>query len=151
MKKIWRFMAVLMLVSGFTPGYAEIYKWVDEQGRVHYGDVPKEQAETISIKEQGASAEDRATDSERSEYRQRVLRSMQTQRERKQELRQQEREAEQEAKQKCTEARERLADVTGAGSLYRKNAQGERVVFSDEERAQATAQAEAAVNRYCGG
>lgn len=148
--KNWRFVVVLILASGLTPGYAEIYKWVDEEGRVHYGDKPKEQAETISIKDQSPSAEDVPDGSPRREHQQRVLKSMQMERERKQELREQERTAAQEAKQRCAEARERLSDINSAGFLYRKDAQGERVIFTDEERAQATAQAEAAVKRYCG-
>lgn len=148
--KNWRFAVVLALVAVLRPGYAGIYKWVDEQGQVHYGDKPQEQAETISIKDQGLPAEGSLDGAARREHQQRVLKSMQMERERKQELRQQERAAVEEAGQQCAEARQRLLDVTSAGFLYRKDTQGQRVIFTDEERAQATAKAEAAVKRYCG-
>lgn len=149
--KNWRLAVALILVGVFGPGNAEIYKWVDEQGQVHYGDKPQAQAESISVDEgQGEPAKAPAGDSARRERQQRVLKSMQMERERKQALREQERAAAQEAAQRCAEARERLADITGAGFLYRKNAQGERVIFTDAERTQATAQAEAAVEHYCG-
>lgn len=35
-----------LIVCAATPGYAELYKWVDENGRVHYGDrIPPEYAD----------------------------------------------------------------------------------------------------------
>lgn len=145
-----RAMLVMILVFGFSPGQAEVYKWVDEHGRIHYGDKPHENAETVSVKEQTIATESPDDDSTRREYRQRVLKSMQHERERLQEQRAQTREEEQKAQQQCAEARRRLADITNAGFLYQENAQGERMIFTDEQRAQATAQAEAAVKRYCG-
>ena len=146
-----KFAAILILVFGLSPAHAEIYKWVDEQGRVHYGDKPDEQAETIGIKDQTSSTESSSSEAARRKHRQRLLKSMQLERERKQAQREQARTAELEAKQQCTEARQRLSDIASAGFLYRENAQGERMVFTDEERAQVTAQAEAAVKHYCGG
>jgi hypothetical protein len=148
--KDWRFAIILALIGVFRPGYAEIYKWVDEQGRVHYGDKPHAQAETIRVEGQGEPAKAPPDDTARREHQQRVLKSMQMERERKQALRRQARAAEEEAEQRCAEARQKLADINGAGFLYRRNARGERVIFTDEERAQATTQAEAAVKRYCG-
>lgn len=148
--KDWRFAIVLALVGMSGSGYAEIYKWVDEQGRVHYGDKPHAQAESIHVEGQGEPAKAAPDDTARREHQQRVLKSMQMERERKQALRRQVRAAAEEAEQRCAEARQRLADINGAGFLYRKNARGERVILSDEERAQAAAQAEAAVKHDCG-
>lgn len=148
--KNWRLVIALALVGVFGPGNAEIYKWVDEQGQVHYGDKPQAQAESISVEGQGEPAKAPPDDSARRERQQRVLKSMQMERERKQALREQERASAQEAEQRCAEARQRLADISGAGFLYRRNAEGERVIFTDEERAQASEQAEAAVEHYCG-
>ncbi|HEX7028942.1 MAG TPA: DUF4124 domain-containing protein [Gammaproteobacteria bacterium] len=145
-----RATVILILAFGSTPGQAEIYKWVDEHGRIHYGDKPSENAETINVKEETVSTENSDNDVARREYRQRVLKSMQHERERQEEQRAQARAAEQEAKQRCAEARRRLSGITNAGFLYQENAQGERVIFTDEQRAQATAQAQAAVKRYCG-
>lgn len=149
--KNWRLAVVLVLVGLYEPGYAEIYKWVDEQGQVHYGDKPHAQAESMHVEGQEEPANAPPDEAARRERQQRVLKSMQTERERKQALREQARAAAQEAGQRCAEARQRLTEITGAGFLYRKNAEGERVIFTDEERSQATAQAEAAVEHYCGG
>lgn len=38
----------IILVAISTTGYAQLYKWVDDQGKVHYGDSPPEDA---SLKE----------------------------------------------------------------------------------------------------
>lgn len=38
-------IAILPLICS-----AEIYKWTDENGRVHFGDKPKDRAEQLSIK-----------------------------------------------------------------------------------------------------
>lgn len=148
--KSWGFGVVLTLTAVLTSGHAEIYKWVDEQGRVHYGDKPNERAETVGIDDETASVESPVDESARHEHRQRLLQSMQRERERKQGLREQAQAAEADAKWKCAQARGQLADITNAGLLFRRNAQGEREIFTDEERAQATARAEAAVKRYCG-
>jgi hypothetical protein len=146
-----RLFAVLLFTGGLTSGHAEIYKWVDEQGRVHYGDRPNEQAETVDIKDQAPSTESTSDESSRREHRQRLLKSMQQERERKQAQREQAQAAEQEAMRRCANAREQLENIASAGFLYRRNPKGERVIFTDEERARATAQAEAAVKQYCGG
>jgi hypothetical protein len=41
----------LLLLHSATPLSAECYKWVDEQGVVHYADRPQEGAETVKVPE----------------------------------------------------------------------------------------------------
>ena len=46
--KAWLLAALL---SGASTATAEVYKWVDEDGRVHFGDRPQaEDAEAIELK-----------------------------------------------------------------------------------------------------
>ena len=43
-----RLMMILLLTGGCAAANAgEVYKWVDPQGKVHYGDRPKHDAEQI--------------------------------------------------------------------------------------------------------
>ena len=35
---------LLVLLNPVSPAFAEIYKWVDESGKVHFGDKPKDSA-----------------------------------------------------------------------------------------------------------
>lgn len=50
-----RLLGLIMLVS--APAMAEVYKWIDEEGRVHYGDSPHAAATTIEIPAEGASGD----------------------------------------------------------------------------------------------
>ena len=44
-------LALVLLPAFLTPshGYAEIYKWTDENGRVHFGDKPAENVSAESV------------------------------------------------------------------------------------------------------
>ena len=53
MKTNYRLLLIVLLtISGSA--YADLYKWVDEQGRVHYGDKPKSMnnAEQMKLQKQ---------------------------------------------------------------------------------------------------
>jgi glutaredoxin len=43
---------LVFLVAVSLPSFAEIYKWVDESGRVHYGDSPRksDNAEKVTVR-----------------------------------------------------------------------------------------------------
>jgi hypothetical protein len=44
-----RFIVGMMLVLITAALHAAVYKWTDEQGRVHYGDKPVHQAEPVNV------------------------------------------------------------------------------------------------------
>jgi len=52
MKRLKLHLIALLLTVFCTPIHAEIYKWVDENGKVHFSDAPHEEAkaETIEVK-----------------------------------------------------------------------------------------------------
>jgi len=66
MKKITLLISLALLLAGAVT--AAIYKWVDEEGKVHYGDrpTPERQAEQIEIK-QGPSEKEIQQSRERAE------------------------------------------------------------------------------------
>lgn len=43
---------LILVVAGVLPGLAaaQVYRWVDEDGKVHYSDKPVEQAERVNIR-----------------------------------------------------------------------------------------------------
>jgi len=43
-----RHLALLLLIS-CAPGHAEIYKWEDENGKLHFSDSPREEGEAETI------------------------------------------------------------------------------------------------------
>lgn len=117
----------LLLLPGLAT--AEIYRWVDANGQVHFGQRPAAaDAETIEVRPQ-VIERDQAT-------RERQARS-----ERFYEARRQERaeagaqSAERRAKraEECSELRRRLAQVPEGFRYYRSEADGQRSYYSDEE------------------
>ncbi len=122
-----RLLLCLLLLPGLAT--AEIYRWVDAKGQVHFGQRPAGAgAEPVEVRPQVV---------ERDEHtRERLERS-----ERYFEARQQERvmasaaaEARQvQRNQECAELRRSLEQLPEGFSYYRAEANGERSYYSDEQ------------------
>ena len=114
---------------------AEVYKWVDDQGRVHYGDRPAgkqaDKAKPVDIKSSPSSA---APDSGQRDTRQRdsrnVLRSLEeARRERERALREQQEKRQEKRRDqaKCRDMINKLKDIERGGNIwYSLDDQGER-------------------------
>ena len=131
-----------------APAAAQVYKWTDETGRVHYSDTPPTDADATLL-----PIESEATDLEAS------LRE-QVARERELELREQTQadeaeDAEAEAAHRaaveraCIQARARVATIESARRLSRVDADGNRRTYNEEERAAALAEARKQVTEWC--
>jgi glutaredoxin-like YruB-family protein len=57
MKVFGFFLAILVLVLVSKPSSAEIYRWVDEKGVVHYSDSPTQSESEASLKEEVPSSD----------------------------------------------------------------------------------------------
>ena len=128
---------------------AQIYRWVDENGKIHFSDRPQsgQQNEAVEV------------DTRRNSYgggdvleRQRGLLDGYKKEERN-EARQAQKEAQREAQEQrlkrgCLAARDRLKRYQ-SGALYYLNDQGERVYYSEAERAQRIAQYQQQVEQHC--
>jgi hypothetical protein len=86
---------------------------------------------------------------ERMEKQKRLLEAMQTERQNKQKDKQKAEHERQDAAGKCQDSQKLLHSRQNARYLYRQGEDGEKVVFTEEERAQSTAEAEAAVKKWC--
>jgi hypothetical protein len=86
---------------------------------------------------------------ERLQKQKRLLEAMQAERQNKQKDKQKAEHEKQDAAAKCKDAQKLLDDRQNARYLYRKGEDGEQVVFTEEERNQSTAEAEAAVKKWC--
>ncbi len=137
----------LVCISLSVSTAQQAYKWVDEHGQVHYGDKPADgDSQEINIDSPATTA---PVPGSREQYRRRVLQVMSEERLRKKQQRQEAEQKRAEAAKKCADARRELQEIQRAGYLYRTNKQGEREIFTDAERAQAIANVEAAVSKYC--
>ena len=149
---LWPALAACLLLPALAT--AEIYKWVDESGAVHFGDAPPRQDDysEVTIKKS-------LSDREQAEGRARLdkLLSDQEKRERVQhdrEVRESKRLAErqrQEAEraQHCLDARTDLQTLLEARPVYWLNEKGEREYVSDATRPAAIRELRERIRIYC--
>jgi hypothetical protein len=143
--------AVAALTFAASATANEIYKWIDENGNIHYEDRPS-----------GAATEERLSVSygrtDSSAVNNRIQARLDRQSERA-EAKSQAAAAEQEAaenaaaaaeKQRaCESARARLESYLQSRRLYRTDANGERVYLDDSQRQEARQKAEDQVSEFC--
>jgi hypothetical protein len=132
--------------------YAGVYKWVDDDGKVHYGDQPQPSQPSVEINIDDApsvssgSGEDQLT---REEKRERLLQSMEEDRLEKQEQRDKQKALRAQNRQKCNRYRDRMRHYQRANALYRLDRDGNRVYVSDSDRAKSTKKLQVQIDRYC--
>ena len=131
--------------------HAELYKWTDAQGKVHYTDQPptlnsqtvkhsaKGQAETTSKATQSLDAKDQAYQKRRKEAEEARAKA--------------DKEAEQAriARENCDKARKNLSTLQYANAprVYTTNAAGQRIYMDDAARASALANSQKSVSEFC--
>lgn len=125
----------------------EVFKWVDEDGQVHYGDRPQHDAAEVLELDRPPAPDPHLQ--QRQSQRDRLLEVLHQERE---DRRRREAEARAEAaerRERCAEARRQLATYREAAYIYETMADGERRILSGGERQAAEDQAQLAVNRWC--
>ena len=144
----WVLLAGLLWV---LPAAAEIYKWVDAEGQVHYGQRPAgNDAQEMNVKQPEAQ-EPAAGPSmeERRAKQQRLLDSFKRKHAREKAAKQAEKERQAKQHRLCLEAKDRLKGYRQAQYLYRLDQNGKRVPLSDAERAAQTQALEQKVKKNC--
>lgn len=144
-------LALLLLGWTSLASAAGIYKWTDEQGRVHYSEhlpthVPAQEMQLKDVPLVTAPAEDEAG---RRDMEQRLLRAFDEERAQKKAQEQARREEQLTRARRCTQARERVQQYETAGSLYDMDKQGNRRTLNDAERYAAEQWAQQEVVRWC--
>lgn len=140
-------MAILLL--GPQAAARDVYKWIDANGKVHYGDRPDAAvAEKIEVR----VAEPRPDESAaaRDEKTRRLLKQLEQ--ERAEDAEAQARIAEEKAMRRdnCLKARDQLEKYRTASYLYEDAEGKDHRVLTKEERAEAEAAAQTEVDKWCG-
>jgi len=141
------FFSVVMFIP-FGAFAETVYKWVDENGKVHYGDRPGNAGSTQMEVKDSAPAPNPAAEEHR-EKTQKLLDQYADERTEKQEQQAKRKEEEAQRKESCAKAKKQLEQYQTASYLYEKDEKGERRVLSKEERAEAEANAQKAVDHWC--
>jgi hypothetical protein len=139
----------LFVVLAALPAAADVYRWVEKDGRVHFGDRPPPgSAERITVPV--APAPDAGLKHRRLKQR-RLLDAFEEER---QLQGQAAKEAAQEAERRrqfCRQAQHRLRGIEASRRVYELDEHGNRAYrwWDDNEKQQATAEARQAVQQYC--
>ncbi len=128
---------------------AAVYKWTDDQGRVHYTDTPPprqaaQEVRTGKSQEADAEASRKALADRLSESEQRRLQAREAEEKRRQ--------ADEEARRKeenCRHAREQLTRLQGPGNVARIDDRGQPYILGDAERQAAMVEARKRIGEYC--
>lgn len=147
MKNIY--LALLLLIP--FPAQAEIYKWTDEQGNIHYGDKPlTHNVEQLKIDSSPSPSKQNDSEKEsRDEMRQRVTDSLETDRLAKKEAREKKQAERNERRRECNRLRDIQKRYKRAGRLYNLDKKGERVTLSAEQRQKSERRLQQRINKAC--
>lgn len=143
---------LLTLITLTAPSQAEVYRWVDAQGRIHFGDKPpaRQGATSIEIESQPAPAQPAPDAAERRDKQQRLLRAWEEERRQREEQAAEAKHKQERRQRNCHIAKDRLRTYRDAGRLYDLDQAGQRRVLGDTEHRAALKEAEEAVAYWCG-
>ena len=112
---------------------AEVYKWIDENGKVVYGDKPtSSDADKIKIK--SSPVQDPVVQG-RNEKQNKLLNVMQQERDERNDLKKEEKGKKEEQMKICADARKELQEIKDASYLYRETDDPNNPeIITDEER-----------------
>ena len=155
MKASWIFLAMLLAASSAS---AQMYKWVDKDGKVRYGDTPPPGSKTSSVKAPQSGAAAPAPASAASDAKKGPLTAAEQEQEyrkRRQEAEKAGKKAEQEQQassqksESCERTREYLNTLQSGQRIARTNPSGERYYMDENQVAQEVAKAQQAVQQAC--
>jgi len=141
-------LLILTLVTLPVLQAADIYKWTDEQGRVHYGDRP-EGKQVVQISTTSGPAPD-PTQEQRLQQQRQLLNVFEEDRQKLKQARTDEKAARATRQANCDRARTRLAEMQNARFIYVESQDPDNpLVLSERETAKALATAKHDVELWC--
>ncbi len=144
-----RLSAVLVLTLASAFATAEVYKWVDADGNVHYGDRPPAAGvDARSMPPPPAPAED-ADQEQRSLKQRRLLEAFEAERAERDRAEADAAAAKAQRTQKCERARRQLAVLERANIVYTTDESGARAYMSDGERREIATNARVWIGKNC--
>lgn len=148
------FMLVPMLFTGIV--HATTYKWVDEEGKVHFSDNyhPNATIQKLPSSHGPGSTQQQETQDNLHKLLERQQRQLEIHNEERQEAQEKKRAEQQKAeklKKQCLYLRDELKAYQDGYALYRLDEKGERVFLSDEERNKDMEKLSKDIASYCKG
>jgi hypothetical protein len=144
-------LSLTLLISSLSPSYtlAEIYRWIDENGKTQFSDRPvrgKVSSEVTVDTTKNAYGGGEVLNRQRDLLDRYEEQDQQAQKDRQQEA--QDKEKQQQLKSACLGAKDKLTRYERS-LIYTLDDQGERVYYSEEKRAQTIEDYRAGINKNC--
>ncbi|AHL74500.1 hypothetical protein CH92_05095 [Stutzerimonas stutzeri] len=133
---------VALLSSPLTA--AEIYRWVDSQGNVHFDAQPRPGAKPVEVRPQIIQRDEATREREA-----RTERFFEARRQEQQAADQAANEEHARREQACRQLRQDLSRLSHGGRYFRTDAKDGRVYYSDEEIGAARRQLASRITRNC--
>lgn len=135
----------------WQPAMAEIYRWVDEHGKVHFGDEPRSGAARVQIQSPVVSSGIPAPQRPQSALeRQRALADQfQQQRQLREQQQQQDAVAQARRNQHCQRLKNKILNYQDADRLYSRNDQGEKYYLDKVSKQREIRQLEQRYDEQC--
>lgn len=139
-------MRHFLLWAVFLPGIAtaEIYRWTDANGQVHFGEAPQAGAVQVEVKPPVVQ-----NDPAVAERQQRTERFFDARRQEKQQASDKAREQQAKTSQTCQKLRNQYAELEQGGTFYTVDAQGARQYYSDKQIDSARSRLKAKLAQSC--
>ena len=140
------FVTLLLLFSTLVS--AGVFKWVDADGNVHYGDRPTKTSEQVNI-ETHQSNVPMGDEEARAEKRQRITESLTNDRLDRGKQRKEAKDKKDKLNRRCAAAKDRLKNYQRASRLYNLDGEGNRNTLSDKSRDKAIANLQKDIRKNC--
>ena len=148
-----KFLVLVIAAAALTSSAfaGEIYKYVDENGSVHYVDRPTGESgeERLDVSYSGTSSETVTAQVQKRRDYMSALEEARTDAKSQREAEAQARAEMEQRAAKCQESRARLESYLQAHRLYRQDESGERQYLDDEQILEARRKAEEAIQEHC--
>ena len=152
MESVMRFTGICVLVMVCGVANAEVYRWVDENGKVHFGDRPpaNSNARALDMPESDSSQTPSVSDQERKERQKRLVEALEEERRIKEQKKQEEEARAAKREAYCRRLLAKVKDSERINLYYRYNEKGERVYMSDAEADRYRSELQSTFNARCG-
>ena len=147
-------LGLLMGLLLIMPVQAEVYKWTDEQGQVHYSDKPPEQdTPTYQLRtpatNNSTSSHESLTESQRRARQKKLSESLEADRREKEQAETVRKEQRAKREHNCKVARAELNATKKYNKIFEYDQQGNRVYYDEAKKQQYLESKRAAVRQWC--
>jgi len=129
--------------------FADIYKWVDENGRIHYDDKPPltNKKELMNINEENNAV--KAISDDRADKRKKLLDAIDEDRQKKKEQEEKDKKKKAKLTKRCHHARDSLKSYERSASVYDLDKDGNRVTLPGSVRENIIAKLKKQIEQNC--